>query len=116
MSEKEILTRLDKDENGLPPLPGLKTEQARGDIATLLASGAMQRSIEEAFASGGNARSISNRLFGPGGLFATLGQTSEQRVAILDSGLYQKAQERLDEIELKELGLRRVGAFGLTKR
>lgn len=59
----------------------------------------IEQQIREVLASERAAVVLSDKLFGPGGLFGRLADTKEERRAIVLSPLFKEAQRRLTEIQ-----------------
>jgi hypothetical protein len=62
----------------------------------------IEEQIREALASGTTAVALSNRLFGPDGLFGRLARTEEERRALAQSPLFRQAQRSLTELQEAE--------------
>jgi hypothetical protein len=62
----------------------------------------IEQQIREALATETSGIVLSNRLFGPGGLFGQLAGTEAERRAVAQSPLFREAQTRLSELQRKE--------------
>ncbi len=65
----------------------------------------IERRIDQLLALDGlSAEALSRLLFGPGGLFNQLASTETERRAVAQSPLFQRANNRLTELERRQLG------------
>lgn len=60
--------------------------------------------IRRLLATETSAIRLSNALFTPGGLFSKLYSTPDQKKALVDSPLFDEANRRLSELQLREAG------------
>jgi hypothetical protein len=59
----------------------------------------IEQQIREVLASESAAVVLSDRLFGPGGLFGRLANSEEERRMVAQSPLFKEAQRRLTELQ-----------------
>jgi hypothetical protein len=62
----------------------------------------IEQRVREALATETSAITLSNQLFGPGGLFSQLAGSEAERRALTQTPLYQEAQARVTELERAE--------------
>ena len=62
----------------------------------------IEEQIRQALASETQAIPLSDKLFGPEGLFGRLASTEEERRAVAQSPLFRQAQRRLTDLQRKE--------------
>lgn len=62
----------------------------------------IESQIRETLEQETRAISLSQKLFGPNGLFPQLGVTEDERRKIIQTDLYRRAQARLTELQEKE--------------
>lgn len=60
--------------------------------------------IRRLLATETSAIRLSNALFTPGGLFSKLYSTPDEKKALVDSPLFDEANRRLSELQLREAG------------
>ncbi|WP_439621578.1 hypothetical protein [Gemmata sp.] len=60
--------------------------------------------IRRVLATETSAVRLSNALFTPGGLFSELAPTTAERLAVVDTPLFDEANRRLSELQLIEAG------------
>ena len=58
----------------------------------------LEQEIRNLLATDTDSIALSNKLFGPGGLFGQLASTPAERRAVTQSSLFQDAQQRLSEL------------------
>ena len=61
--------------------------------------------IERAFAAGGDSSAVSDRLFGPGGVFSGVAQTRADAERLVKTDLFRQTQRRVSELRRAELNL-----------
>lgn len=59
----------------------------------------IENQIRGLLATEGNCGTLSDKLFGPGGLFSQLGPTHEERLRVGRSPLFKEAQKRIRELQ-----------------
>jgi hypothetical protein len=62
----------------------------------------LEQQIQEVLAAEAQAIPLSNKLFGPEGLFSKLGRTEEERRKVAQTPLFQQAQRRLTQLQQAE--------------
>ena len=62
----------------------------------------IEKQIRELLDNESNGWVLSNKLFGPGGLFSQLGPTLEDRLRVGRSPLFKEAQKRIREFQRKK--------------
>ena len=62
----------------------------------------IEKQIRDVLDAENNGWVLSDKLFGPGGLFSQLGPTAEDRIRVGKSPLFNEAQKRIREFQRKQ--------------
>lgn len=73
----------------------------------------VEQEVLKVLAEEKTAAGISDKLFTPDGLFSLLASTKEERVAMVQTPLFRRAQQRFRELQFKEVAEFQKAVTGL---